>query len=463
MRRALVRAAAGARRRRQRWLMPRRRGHRVARGVAVAGAGAVLFAGAAVSPVAWAAADGANDGHTVVLTIDEIESMLGRYEMYRSAQNAAGAVAIGGLVVGDLLMVTGTGLFGALAGAGLCFAYVYRHLERVDVSSPAGGGGGGGGGGANATNAEGRRRYVDVPQEIMRIMGRHTYEKMLDELGAKKKLLPADDALALRVGAVARRLAAASGLERPGGPVAPGGWRFHVIDDGELNAFVLPGGKVFVHRGLAELLLDRVRFDGDGGSGADALAVVLGHELGHLKARHPAERMSLQRIPSLLKWCYAALAMFGVVTPDGVVVLIKSLQGIDLVSAVLVGLPYSRLHEAEADALGLGLMVAACVPPSAAPGVWDTMAAEQRKRAGGGGGSVLDKKVEGEIMKKIGSVLATHPASEDRAAALRALVPAETRAFDALCEADGSGGARRRNKALWGLMGADGARAGDKK
>jgi Zn-dependent protease with chaperone function len=233
--------------------------------------------------------------------------------------------------------------------------------------------------------------------------------------------------------------------------VSPGAWRFHVIDSDAVNAFVLPGGYVFVHKGLAELLLG----DGDNTNdarGMDALAVVLSHELAHLVCRHAAERLSVQRFPSLLKWAYAALALFGVVTPDGVVVLLQHLKGIDLATTVLVGLPYSRLHEGEADARGLGLMAAACVPPNAAPGVWAKLAERERARAARPGGSVLGRRVEEEASRRLGSVLSTHPSSADRAAALTALVPANMQAFrDHGCE-----GPDRKKLMMWDLFSPQG-------
>src|SRR5262249_55338051 len=79
-----------------------------------------------------------------------------------------------------------------------------------------------------------------------------------------------DSSLQRYVRSVGTRLAART--ERPGLP-----WNFEVVDDPEVNAFAAPGGKIFVTRGLLGYL----------GSEAE-LVGVLGHESGHVTARHTA-------------------------------------------------------------------------------------------------------------------------------------------------------------------------------
>src|SRR5690606_1876781 len=85
-----------------------------------------------------------------------------------------------------------------------------------------------------------------------------------------------DPAMQARLTALAAPLAAAAG--RPDLD-----WRFAVLDSPELNAFVLPNGKVGVFRGLMEFARDD-----------DELASVIAHEAGHIVARHPSERVSQQ-------------------------------------------------------------------------------------------------------------------------------------------------------------------------
>ena len=80
------------------------------------------------------------------------------------------------------------------------------------------------------------------------------------------------------VNQLGHRLAAVS--ERPELP-----WEFHVLDSAQINAFALPGGKVFVSRGLMSRMTTEAQ-----------LAGVLGHEIGHVTAQHVSTRMSLIHI-----------------------------------------------------------------------------------------------------------------------------------------------------------------------
>ncbi|MFC1536629.1 M48 family metalloprotease [Pseudomonadota bacterium] len=85
-------------------------------------------------------------------------------------------------------------------------------------------------------------------------------------------LLPKDDPLARYVDRIGQRVAATS--DRP-----ELFYRFHVVDDGTINAFALPGGYIYVHRGLL------AHFNSEA-----ELAAVLGHEIGHVTARHAVQR-----------------------------------------------------------------------------------------------------------------------------------------------------------------------------
>lgn len=123
-------------------------------------------------------------------------------------------------------------------------------------------------------------------------------------------------------------------------------WEIHVIDDPEVAACSIPGGKVFVNQGM----LDLCKRD-------DELAVVLGHEIAHGIVGHSSERLS--------RW--AVLIPF--------VVLGSLLSGIDedlvqLGIDVAFKLPHERAHEVEADKLGLSIMAESGYDPSAALALW---------------------------------------------------------------------------------------------
>lgn len=105
-------------------------------------------------------------------------------------------------------------------------------------------------------------------------------------------------------------------------------YSFKVIDRNDVNAIALPGGPVYIYRGLLDLI----------GNDDDALAAVIAHEVGHVDARHSAKHMSQQIAANL-----------------GVLVLLKgrTAQDIGALTTDLLSLSYSRSDEYEADHRGL--------------------------------------------------------------------------------------------------------------
>jgi len=140
---------------------------------------------------------------------------------------------------------------GGIAGVG-AVAYAYN-LEEVPVS--------------------GRRRFNVVNQAWEHQLGEQQYQQVLQQF--QGKILSDNDSRSRQVQRVLERLIPNSGLPDDYD------WKVHVIDSEETNAFVIPGGKVFVFTGILPIC------DGD-----DGLAAVLGHEIGHNLARHIAEQMS---------------------------------------------------------------------------------------------------------------------------------------------------------------------------
>jgi predicted Zn-dependent protease len=131
-----------------------------------------------------------------------------------------------------------------------------------------------------------------------------------------------DPALQAYVEGIGRRLAAVS--ERPELP-----WSFKVLDDAAVNAFALPGGHVYVTRGILAYL----------GSEAE-LATVMGHEIGHVTARHGVNQLSKQMLAA------AGLALL--VSRNA-----EELAGVSAVGLGLISLKHSRDDERQADRLGL--------------------------------------------------------------------------------------------------------------
>lgn len=137
-------------------------------------------------------------------------------------------------------------------------------------------------------------------------------------------------------------------------------WDYAVFESASPNAFVLPNAKIGVTTGLLNL----VRND-------DQLAAVLGHEVGHVVARHAVERYSSTALSSL-----GVQALQGVAGSRGEAA--GSIGGLFAQYGLL--LPHSRRDELEADRLGVDYMAAAGFRPSESVALWRIMA-EQRQTA----------------------------------------------------------------------------------
>ncbi|KAI9815433.1 MAG: hypothetical protein M1827_002566 [Pycnora praestabilis] len=210
----------------------------------------------------------------------------------------------------------GVGAVGLATGT----VYVYN-LEQVPVS--------------------GRRRFNIVSKETEEQMAKQLYQQTLQQFG--NKVLPARDPRSRMVQRVLNRLIPASGL-------GDANWEIHVVDDKDtINAFVIPGGKVFVFSGILDIC-----------QGEDGLAAVLGHEIAHNVAHHAAERMS--QLIWVIVGMYGMAFVLG--TPD---FLSQLLLDYGLMK------PGSRKQESEADYIGLMMMAQSCFDPEAAVGLWQRM------------------------------------------------------------------------------------------
>lgn len=126
-----------------------------------------------------------------------------------------------------------------------------------------------------------------------------------------------------------------------------------VFEDETLNAFALPGNKIGVHTGLINLV-----------DNADQLAAVVGHEVGHVLSRHSNERLSQETAVS------TGLAMVQAVTQPQTALGQTALGLLGVGAQYGVILPYSRIHETEADTIGLDLMARAGFDPRQSINLW---------------------------------------------------------------------------------------------
>jgi predicted Zn-dependent protease len=142
-------------------------------------------------------------------------------------------------------------------------------------------------------------------------------------------------------------------------PEDAGPWEVRVFEDDTANAFALPGRKIGVHTGLLKVAKNQ-----------DQLATVIGHEVGHVMARHSAERVSNQiAVQGGAQVAGAVLGAAG--NPSSP---LNSLAMAALgVGAQGVVLKYSRTHESEADLLGLDYMANAGFDPRQSVPLWQNM------------------------------------------------------------------------------------------
>jgi len=228
--------------------------------------------------------------------------------------------------------------------------------------------------GACAYNPElGRQQIAIVDDSSLEKAGEQAWNQTL-----QTSKVSADKAANARVRAVGQRLVEAAGLGgRP--------WDYAVFVGDAPNAFVLPGGHVGVTTGLLKIV-----------ENDDQLAAVIGHEAGHVVARHAAERQSQTLTSSLLIGVLGAAA-----GSSDAARAISSYGG----GAAKYGflLPFSRKQELEADRLGVDFMQRAGYRPREAVTLWEHMQAQ-------GGASSTPQ------------IASTHPSDASRIAALEAYI-----------------------------------------
>ena len=141
-------------------------------------------------------------------------------------------------------------------------------------------------------------------------------------------------------------------------------WEFNVAEQDVLNAWCMPGGKVMFYTGILPVC------DGVGG-----IATVMGHEIAHAVARHGNERMSQAMI---VQGAGMSLSAMTEQQPELVHALAMGAFGIGSQVGML---SYSRLHESEADKMGLVFMIMAGYDANESIDFWSRMAANKNGAA----------------------------------------------------------------------------------
>lgn len=178
-------------------------------------------------------------------------------------------------------------------------------------------------------------------------------------------------------------------------------WRIFVVNaPGIANAFVLPGGQIFVFTGILPV------------AATDAgIAAILGHEIAHKLARHIAEKVSKYQFFGITLTLLQLIVTGGIGGSGGMLS--------DMFQYFVLNLPHSRRCEVEADEIGLYLMAKACYNPEEAIGLWRRMEEHGKKERG---------LVTAD---KIPSFLSTHPSHKTRLEKINAWLPRAKAIYDA--------------------------------
>jgi predicted Zn-dependent protease len=185
----------------------------------------------------------------------------------------------------------------------------------------------------------GRRQLSLVSEQEEIDLGREAAQQVVEQMGRYP-----DPEIQTYVAGIGKRMAAAS--ERPDLP-----WSFTVLDDPAVNAFALPGGPIFVTRGLLTHLNSEAE-----------LASVLGHEIGHVTARHSVEQLSQAELAQL------GLGVGAILSPE-----LAQLGQVAGAGLQLLFLKFGRDAERQADELGFRYLVGQRYDPREMAHVFTTL------------------------------------------------------------------------------------------
>lgn len=220
----------------------------------------------------------------------------------------------------------------------------------------------------NTVPITGRKQNLLVNDEQVLSLSNQQYQEYM-----QKARLSADGVNTAMVRRVGQRLADAvvtylnsNGM---GGDVSQYKWEFNLVQDSNVNAFCMPGGKIVVYDGLLPVTRDEA-----------SLAIVLGHEIAHAVARHSAERLSNQ-----VKQQYGSQILGTVLSGAGASTSLQQIGSTVFgLGSTLGSAAYSRKQESEADRLGIIFAAMAGYDPQVAIPFWQRMAS-----ATGGGSSIF--------------------------------------------------------------------------
>jgi predicted Zn-dependent protease len=244
-----------------------------------------------------------------------------------------------------------------------------------------------------ATSPLGRKQLILLPDNQMNSLGSQSFQ----ELKAKTPV-ERDPRINAYVQCIAQGILRAMS---DGGQVDARNWEVIVFRDATPNAFALPGGKIGVHTGILPVAKT-----------PDQLAAVMGHEVGHVIARHGNERVSQGQVAAIVMGV-SQVALKDMKQQEKALIIAGLGAGVQFGAL----LPFSRSHESEADLIGLDLMAKAGFNPEESVELWKNMSASA-------GGSPPEW-------------MSTHPSSDTRIANLKSRIPSVMPAYQSALDARG--------------------------
>ncbi len=208
----------------------------------------------------------------------------------------------------------------------------------------------------NPVTGQRQLSLVSSGQELA--MGQEGYKAVIQQYGAYD-----NDGLAHYVDGIGQRVAHVSHLPNLA-------WHYTVIDDDAVNAFAMPGGYIYITRGILAHLNSEAQ-----------LAGVLGHETGHVTARHSAQQITRQELAGL------GVGVAGILSPT-----FRRFGGMAQQGLQLLFLSYSRENETQADQLGVDYATKANFDPHEIPKTY-----------------VMLGRVSDAAGQRLPSYLSTHP------------------------------------------------------
>ncbi len=169
-------------------------------------------------------------------------------------------------------------------------------------------------------------------------------------------------------------------------------WHFEIVDDMDVNAFAVPGGYIYVNRGLITRATSMAQVAG-----------VVGHEIGHITKRHSVKQLEKQQNANIGVSLGCALSS---ICNSGVNQMLIGL------AANGVFAKFSRDDESEADAEGVKLMIAARIDPQGIPEMFRILLDERKTRPQGLDAMFISHPLEEDRIGATKALIATYPAAQ---------------------------------------------------